>query len=138
MNIEQILTWADEHHIRTGKWPKSASGAIPGAPGESWKKVNKALSEGLRSLPGRTTLAKLISQHRGVRSRINLPLLSEARILRWARSYKRRHGDWPKRTSGLIPGSHGETWGGINMALRLGRRGLPGGSSLPKLLDAHH
>ena len=36
--------------------------------------------------------------------------------------------------SGAIPGSDGETWHKVDLALRLGRRGLVGGSSLPVLL----
>jgi hypothetical protein len=40
-------------------------------------------------------------------------------------------------SSGRIIGSNGENWGSIQNALRLGGRGLPGGSSLSNLLVRH-
>src|SRR5260370_20615251 len=30
LTAEQILTWADEHLARTGRWPNDKSGRIPG------------------------------------------------------------------------------------------------------------
>jgi hypothetical protein len=56
----QILTWADAHRQRTGRWPSSGSGAVPGAPGENWGAINRALREGFRDLPGDDTLARLL------------------------------------------------------------------------------
>ena len=43
-------------------------------------------------------------------------------------------GRWPKRDSGPIEEAPGETWGAVEMALAHGQRGLPGGSSLIRLL----
>src|SRR5262249_11213600 len=48
-----------------------------------------------------------------------------------------RTGSWPKVKSGPVNGVPGETWAGIDQALRTGNRGLPGRSSLAKLLAAH-
>ena len=39
--------------------------------------------------------------------------------------------------SGAIPGTNGETWAMVHGALRHGRRGLPGGSSLARFLADH-
>src|SRR5262249_37292394 len=44
-------------------------------------------------------------------------------------------GRWPTATSGIIRGKTGsETWHRIDRAMRRGHRGLPGGSSLARLL----
>src|SRR5262249_37797278 len=36
-----------------------------------------------------------------------------------------------------VPGAAGETWMAVQAALQNGRRGLPGGSTLPRLLAEH-
>jgi hypothetical protein len=63
LTIEQILTWAEVHHQRTGKWPTAATGEIPEAPGETWRIINSALWEGHRSLPGGDSLSQLLNRH---------------------------------------------------------------------------
>jgi hypothetical protein len=45
-----------------------------------------------------------------------------------------RHGSWPTRRSGPVEGAEGEAWHRIDNALFRGYRGLPGGSSLTRLL----
>jgi hypothetical protein len=55
-------------------------------------------------------------------------------VLSWADIHVRKTGKWPNRDSGPIEGSGGETWHGVDTALKAGRRGLPGGSSLVQLL----
>ena len=40
----------------------------------------------------------------------------------------------PKASSGEIPEASDETWKNIDVALQQGQHGVPGGSSLPKLL----
>jgi hypothetical protein len=54
-------------------------------------------------------------------------------ILTWVDAHRKRTGELPNRKSGQVTGTD-ETWAGIQNALREGRRGLPGGSSLAKLL----
>jgi hypothetical protein len=136
LTIATILSWADAHHERHGTWPTAKSGVIPEVPGETWQRVNTALRLGKRGLPGGQTVAAALALARGVRSRASLPKLTEATILRWARSYRRRHGRWPTRESGIIPESGGETWAGVNWALKSGRRGIPRRTSLSRLLRA--
>jgi hypothetical protein len=129
-----ILSWADRHKRRTGRWPTENSGPLADAPGEVWANVNAALIQGLRGLPGGCSLAVLLATHCGVRNRASIPPLTQAQILKWADRYHEQTGRWPKVNSGAIAGAAGETWVAMDDALRNGLRGLPGGSSLALLL----
>jgi len=60
-------------------------------------------------------------------------LLTKDRIVEWIEEYRSRTGQLPTTRSGEILGTD-ESWANINSALREGHRGLPGGSSLLKLL----
>jgi hypothetical protein len=130
----QILAWADAWHERTAEWPTADAGTIPGSGGEKWSALNVALRLGARGLPGGSSLARLLSERRGVRNRKQLPSFSEEQILAWADAYQRRTGSWPTCESGPILEAPGDTWTAVGMALRNGLRGLPGGSSLALLL----
>ena len=132
---QQILEWADFYHTRFGKWPRCTFGEIDGAVGETWKNVDAALRQGGRGLPGNSSLAELLAEKRGVRNRLNAPLLSEERILEWVDAYYARNKRWPLENSGPIDNAPSETWSGVENALRKGTRGLPGGSSLRQLLS---
>ena len=131
-----ILAWADAHHQRTGTWPKHYSGPIAEAPGETWLAVNAALSNGVRGLPGGSSLARLLQERRGMRHKRCLPPFRESKILAWARAHRRRMGKFPSKESGPVVDSPGDTWMAVHVALRMGRRGLLGGSSLAKLLKS--
>jgi hypothetical protein len=63
LTVEQILSWADAHRRRTGRWPGANAGPVPDAPGESWAAVASALYAGYRGLPGGQTLARLLRRH---------------------------------------------------------------------------
>ena len=67
--------------------------------------------------------------------REDLPRLTERQIRSWAKAHYRLHGRWPTRRSGAVADSGGETWSGMDVALNHGKRGLPGGSSLARLLS---
>jgi hypothetical protein len=137
LSISQVLDWADAHHARTGKWPNRVAGPIPQAPAESWRKVNAALSNGSRGLPGGSSLAQLLAARRGVRNCKQPPELSISQILAWADAFHARTGDWPNLTSGPIPEAPGETWGAVQLALKGGARGLPRTPRLSQLLAEH-
>jgi hypothetical protein len=62
------------------------------------------------------------------------PPLTVEQVLAWADAYRARTGRWPAAGSGPVPKAPGETWAGIDQALRGGGRGLPGGYSLARLL----
>jgi hypothetical protein len=131
---ERILAWADAHYQRTGSWPTADSGAIENTSGEKWVNVAGALHLGARGLPGGSSLARLLAEHRGVRNRKGLPPLTEEQILAWADAHHNRTGHWPRPHTGPILEAPGETWLAADMALRKGLRGFPGGSSLARLL----
>jgi hypothetical protein len=137
LSLKQILAWADAHHRRTGGWPTRASGPIRQAPAETWAGVDAALIQNGRSLRGGWSLARLLEKKRGVRNRKHLPNLRIAQVLRCADLYYRRHGKWPRHTSGPIPELPGETWSGVHAALYAGGRGFTGGSSLFQLLATY-
>jgi hypothetical protein len=135
LTVEQILGWADAHREATGLWPSYLSGAVGQAPGETWCAVDSALREGARGMPGGSTLARLLAQHRGVRNPKGLPPLTTRQVLAWANAHHRRTGRWPTRLDGPVAGAPpGTTWMGVDAALNQGLRGLPGGSTLSRLL----
>jgi hypothetical protein len=134
LTLGQILKWVDEFRRRTRRWPNTNSGRIPSSLGENWRKVDSALRLGLRGLPGGSSLALFLTERRGARTLAALPPFSIEEILAWAESHFRCMGKWPKDTSGFIPEARDENWKRVDAALRLGLRGLPGGSSLARLL----
>jgi hypothetical protein len=134
LSLDQILSWADRFHEETGTWPKHDLGPIPWAPGETWTAVDTALRVGIRGLKPESSLARLLARWRGVRNNSDLPRLTPRKILAWAHGHFVRTGKWPTCESGPVLGVPGETWHGINLALYMGHRGLPGGSSLSRLI----
>lgn len=133
LTVSQVLVWADDFHRRTGHWPNRSSGRIP-LKNETWSAINQALNKGCRGFLAGSSLAKLLCLHRGVRNRSNLPDLKEREIVQWAKVHFQRTGEWPTLNSGGIHGLPGDTWYAVNAALFKGSRGLPGGSSLARLL----
>jgi hypothetical protein len=131
----QLLTWADAHKAKTGRFPTADSGAVADAPGETWGAVDHALMTGLRGLPGGSSLSQFLADRRGTRNHMRLPPLSVERVLRYADRHHRQTGKWPTRHSGPVQNSKGETWAGIDAALVAGSRGLAGYGSLARLLD---
>jgi hypothetical protein len=134
LTVPQVLAWAKAYHGRTDTWPTDKSGAIAEAAGETWRGVDLALKWGYRGLKGGVSLAGLLARELGIRNRTNLPALTAAQVVGWAKAHHRRTGDWPTGASGVIGGIPGETWHGVDLALRGGYRGLPCGSSLGRLL----
>src|SRR6266852_335482 len=68
------------------------------------------------------------------RRKFRKPPLSYDQILAWADDFHQYRGRWPTAKIGRIVGGLGLTWLAVDMALSKGHRGLPGGSSLAKLL----
>lgn len=134
LHVNDVLRWADAHFRRTGKWPQADSGQVADAPDEKWANVDQALRNGFRGLPGKWSLPQLLAEYRGHRNRKRLPKYTATQIVRWADGHRSRTGRWPNSYSGKVVDAPGETWTAVDMALRHGQRGLPGGSSLARLL----
>jgi hypothetical protein len=107
LQVAQILAWADAHRLRTGDWPTAHSGAVAAAPGETWKAVHAALSEGSRGLPGRDTLAGLLRRWRG----------ASADIARGAAAAARRQQALRLRAQGLTQAQIGRGLGVTRQAV---------------------
>jgi len=103
---------------------------------ENWGAISGALMDGHRGLPGGSSLAKILEEHRGVRNEKNLPDLTIDQILKWVDEYVGKNDKYPNTRSGEIEGTD-ETWNAIEQALRVGSRGFPVGSSLAKFLQEH-
>jgi hypothetical protein len=137
LTVRLILRWADAHRRRTGRWPHVHSGPVAGAPGQSWEAVNRALGRGGRGLPGGSSLARLLEEHRGKRNQAHAPPLTVEQILLWADLHRARTGHSPHARSRVVYDAPQENWGAINSALWAGHRGLPGGETLARLLRRH-
>src|SRR5437588_513518 len=86
------------------------------------------------TLPKRVLRRVERSRHRARRLPKGPPPFTIDQILAWADHHFAQSGRWPTAKSRRIPGSLGENWRRVDSALRLGLRGLPGGSSLAQLL----
>ena len=133
LRVADILRWADRFHARMGRWPTSSDGPIADT-NETWMGVAGALKNGCRGLPGGSTLARLLAEHRGYRNIGDLPRLKVSQILEWADAFQVQTGRWPTMRSGPVAGASNETWHRLDSALRRGARGLRGHTSLPLLL----
>ncbi|HMP03959.1 MAG TPA: hypothetical protein PKC45_15810 [Gemmatales bacterium] len=129
LSVDQVLTWADAFHERTGEWPKQKHWPeeIKDSDGETWGNVIQAIAKGLRGFTGNETLFDLLARHRGVRNVGHLPPLTERQILAWADAHHAAHGEWPtcRCPQQIIPNTRGERWFNVDQALRKGLRGLP-------------
>ena len=134
---EQLLRWADAHHARFGRWPTQNSGHVFEEPSESWIAIDMAFRNGSRGLAAGSSLVQFLAKHRGKRNHYALAPLTPERILAWADCFHERTGHWPTRSSGPVEDSGGETWTGIDLALKRGTRGLSFKSSLARFLAEH-
>jgi hypothetical protein len=82
---------------------------------------------------GRDRVKVRISNNADMNSR-RRARLSVEEILRWADAYHAQTGNWPKASAEPVGTAAGITWRIVDVALRQGHRGLPGGSSLARLL----
>ncbi|HET6381859.1 MAG TPA: hypothetical protein VFJ58_00585 [Armatimonadota bacterium] len=75
-----------------------------------------------------------MDRERGIRNIQSLRHYQIDQILEWADAHYSRTGQWPRKSSGTIAEAPEETWARVDNALLKGSRGLPGGSSLARLL----
>jgi hypothetical protein len=129
-----VLAWATAHHAATGRWPRTRSGQIPGADGLYWSTIDYYLRKGKRGFSGGDSLSGLLEREFGVPRNTSRKPLDLEQILAWADAHHAARGKWPHSGSGPIEGAPGESWMRVHAALYQGGRGLPGGSSLSRLL----
>jgi hypothetical protein len=134
LTIEQILGWANAYHAAKGRWPNTGSGRVADASQYTWRDIDMVLREGLGGLPGGTTLRQLVDPAHTPKVRRRRYKLTVALILCWADAFHEACGHWPTRRSGRVASVPSEDWINIDYGLRNGWRGLPGGSSLARLL----
>jgi len=115
-------------------WPVVKTGPVFDVPGETWSGINAALDRGMRGLPGGDSLAQLLARVFSKRNPRQTPPLTLDSIWVWAEAHHATTGSWPKYSTGPIEGTSGETWGGVENALRKGRCGLLGGTTLVKFI----
>jgi hypothetical protein len=63
LRIKDIARWARMTYDATGRWPKHISGTVQGVPGETWAGVHAALRNGLRGLPGGSSLHQVLRRY---------------------------------------------------------------------------
>jgi hypothetical protein len=132
-----ILKWADAHYARTGRWPVTLSGPVIGQSGEVWATIDMAMRNGRRGLSGTMSLSQLLQKHRHELYRPPPPRLNVNKVLESADLHHARTGRWPSRKTGSVPHMPGITWSQVDIWINRGKNGLPGGSSLAKLLKQH-
>jgi hypothetical protein len=93
------------------------------------------MKHGGRGLAGGLPLSRLLAQRRGKPARREPTPLTAGLILGWADRHRERTGRWPSAASGPVQGAPGEVWRALDIDLRGGFRGLPGGDSLARLLE---
>jgi hypothetical protein len=113
----RVCPAADAYRERRGEWPKSSSGPTPEAPGETWLRVHHALKDGLRGLPGGSSLPRLLQNERGVRNLQDLDPFTVDQILAWADAHHARTSLGPTCKSGQIWEAPGENWQNVQNAL---------------------
>ena len=108
-------------------------GLVQGIPFEfTWAVIDSSLAKGLRGLPGASSLAQLLAEHRDMG-----PPLTVDQILEWADAHHTATGHWPTLTSGPVRGAEDENWARLDTLLRTGGRGLRRGLSLRLFLEKH-
>src|ERR1700720_1156947 len=109
LTVTLILGWADDHLRKVGKYPNAKPWRVLASDAPlamTWRKIDIALRRGYFGLAGRSSLARVLEKHRGLRNRSNLPRLTDDTILAWADHYKVRNGKWPTENAGPVLGTN--------------------------------
>lgn len=131
LSVEMIVMWIGDHWQRTGTYPTERSGRVLACPRETWSCVSHALRGGLRGLAKGHRLASLVDERF---SRERKAILTVDALIRVIGDHYHKTGRYPTAASPDIGGQHGRVY---DSCLRMGHRGLPGGSSLAKFIDEH-
>jgi hypothetical protein len=100
LSRDKILQWIDDHHQRTGTWPRRDSGRVRCARGISWQTIDRYLKNGNRAIDGGSSLTRLLWEARGVLE--GRQPLTEEKIIKWAEQHHGETGRWPVTLSGKL------------------------------------
>jgi hypothetical protein len=137
LSLRKIHAWACAHRETTGLPPDAYAGAVRGVPDERWSSIDSALRYGRRGLPGGSSLTALLGRSIDPAAKGKRPDLTVDQVLAWADAHRAATGRWPTYASGPVKGEPGEKWVNLGRAFLLGRRGLPRGTSLARLIAEH-
>lgn len=138
LTLTEIWKWIRTYYKKHRVWPTGNLDFVEGGRGFTWSAVDQALSQGHRSLPGGSSVAKTIDGFLNGRPRLLRPALKRGQIIRWACEYHRKTGFWPIADSTPVQSGDDTTWAQVHESLRYGTRGLaPGGDSLAQFLHRH-
>jgi hypothetical protein len=138
---DQILDWIGQYFVKYKKKPTKTSGIVEFAErnyrGTTWSEIDSSFKRGKRGLHI-SSLAQFIQKKLDIKRRTHPPDLNLELILDWAQKYYSKYNIKPTAKNKVIEFAindhQGETWLAVDAALRKGRRGLAGGSSLANLI----
>jgi hypothetical protein len=117
---------------------RSSTACAAAGTGVATARTLKASDKGHRLTPQESRfIDTLVEKERAEghrRKQRRKPELDVDRIVEWAVEHHARTGEWPGPASGVVCAAPGETWRGVGVALLQGHRGLPGGTTLARLL----
>lgn len=125
LTVEMIRDMAERHKAVTGLYPMPDSEWVLTAedPVRDWGKINVALQQGRRGLPGGSSLHQMFHGHI-VRGQLTIELIRE-----WGRRHFETTGEYPTVSSPwVLEDVKNETWAAIGSALINGLRGIPLGA----------
>ena len=150
----QVMLWTKLYHEKTEEWPKQVSkdvwqkdeaGQWQIMPGLNWSQIHLWFNQGLRGFPGGYTLSDL-RQKNGLCDPYEFGQVSENKIISWMRQFEEKTGKWPKQSDKEVWEKDEEgkwraiprlNWSALELWLRQGMRGLPGGSTVSQLRKRH-
>ena len=138
-----VVNWVKKYKDKYGKFPHHASGKVEFADEDiTWSALEACLINGWRGLPKNTSLSKLIAEQFNVINRSNTKKYSNNIIRKWIERHYKEYGYYPTKRSGVIEwaseyGYNLVTWDAIDRALRVGVKGLSGGSSLSNFIKTN-
>ena len=89
-----------------------------GAAGIAWVTVDRYLKQGNKTLPGGSSLAKLLREARNVWDGRGKPRLTTNLVRKWANEHCDPTGRWPVPISGQLYATPSEDWAATASALR--------------------
>ncbi len=136
---ESILDLIKKYIAKYDRKPNCKTGLVEGHENLTWSALNRRLEIGDKTLPGGSSLAKLIEKELGIRDSNRPPALIPLELVKdWVRQYLKKYGKRPLVSNSIkiefANGLHkGISWGSVNRALLRGGCSLPKGTTLADL-----